>query len=98
KRARYRMSQLHKLAAILLVASGLSLVVNLTKEHQDVSMTPAPMKYAEHKVPAGAKASITFAEGSKVLLNTESILRYKKNFEPNRRALYLEGEALFEVQ
>ncbi|HLT08811.1 MAG TPA: FecR domain-containing protein [Cyclobacteriaceae bacterium] len=98
KTARYRLSQFHKVAAILLVASGLSLVVNLTKEHQDVSMPPAPVEYAEHKVPAGAKASITLADGSKVLLNSESILRYKKNFEPNRRALYLEGEALFEVQ
>lgn len=37
------------------------------------------------------------SDGSLVLLESGSVLRYKNNFEPGRRWLHLEGEARFQV-
>lgn len=51
----------------------------------------------EHYAPPGVKANLSLKDGSKVVLNSGSTLRYIKNFESNRRVLELTGEAYFEV-
>lgn len=40
---------------------------------------------------------LVLADGSRVKLNAESILRYPETFEGDERRVYLEGEAFFEV-
>jgi len=93
----FRISQIHRIAAILVVAFGISIVVNL------IFPTPEPivgvpiLVYEEHTTPLGVKSTLTLNDGSKVILNSGSTLKYVKNFEVDKRILYLSGEAFFEV-
>jgi ferric-dicitrate binding protein FerR (iron transport regulator) len=50
-----------------------------------------------HYAPPGVKANLTLQDGSKVILNSGSTLKYVKNFDSNQRVLELSGEAYFEV-
>lgn len=45
----------------------------------------------------GEKARITFSDGSKVILNSGSSLRFPEKFHGLKREVYLDGEAYFEV-
>ncbi|MBK5720280.1 FecR family protein [Dysgonomonas sp. Marseille-P4677] len=49
-------------------------------------------------VAKGQKAGITLPDGSRVYLNSESLLRYKQNFDYKDRKVDLMGEAFFEVK
>lgn len=48
-------------------------------------------------VPAGQRAQITLADGTKIWLNSQSTLSYAANFGRNGRKVELNGEAYFEV-
>ena len=48
-------------------------------------------------VPAGQRAQITLADGTRVWLNAKSTLTYASNFGRNERNVELDGEAYFEV-
>ncbi len=48
-------------------------------------------------VPAGQRAQITLADGTKVWLNSQSTMIYAANFGRNERNVQLDGEAYFEV-
>ena len=48
-------------------------------------------------VPAGQRAQITLADGTKVWLNSQSTLTYASNFGRQERNVSLDGEAYFEV-
>ena len=47
--------------------------------------------------PQGQKLTVFLSDGSKVKLNAESRLTYTKPFDDEKRVVYLEGEAFFEV-
>lgn len=53
--------------------------------------------YTEHITRPGVKSKLTLTDGSQVTLNSGSRLYYEKNFQKNKRELFLEGEALFQV-
>jgi len=48
-------------------------------------------------VPAGQRAQITLADGTRVWLNAQSTLTYASDFGRNDRNVELDGEAYFEV-
>ncbi len=48
-------------------------------------------------VPYGKRSFITLSDGSKVWMNSGSKLTYLANFKEDKREVYLEGEAIFEV-
>lgn len=48
-------------------------------------------------VPAGQRAQITLADGTRVWLNSKSTLTYANNFGRSERNVELDGEAYFEV-
>lgn len=50
------------------------------------------------KVPIGGQFTITLADGSRIWLNSQSILRYPVQFNGLERKVYLSGEAYFEVR
>lgn len=45
----------------------------------------------------GEKARITFSDGSRVVLNSSSSVRFPQEFHGEKREVHLEGEAYFEV-
>lgn len=53
----------------------------------------------EQVVPAGTSKTLTLSDGTRVHLNSGSILRFSENFasQNESRDVYLEGEAYFEV-
>ncbi len=55
------------------------------------------VQYNTLKVPKGGEFYLELADGSKVWLNSESVLKYPVNFVGDRRDVYLEGEAYFNV-
>lgn len=48
-------------------------------------------------VPYGKRSQITLSEGTKIWLNSGSKLIYPAVFSENKREVYLDGEAIFEV-
>lgn len=51
----------------------------------------------EQTIPRGQKQTINLPDGTKVKLNSESTIRYKKNFNQGIREVHMSGEAYFEV-
>ncbi|WP_373494824.1 FecR family protein [Aquiflexum sp.] len=94
----FEFSQFSRVAAILAVVFGLGIIANLIF-HSSIPTTPDSqlVVFEEHTTPPGVKSTLTLHDGSKVILNSGSSLRYARNFEADRRALILEGEAYFEV-
>src|SRR5690554_5831076 len=89
--------QLYRIAGILLFAFALALLSNLLQPKELVQMVQVPIIYKEHYAPPGVKSNLVLQDGSKVILNSGSTLRYIKNFETDKRLLELTGEAYFEV-
>jgi transmembrane sensor len=61
---------------------------------------PSPGAAASmHEVatPRGQRATLRLADGTRVMLNADTRLRYPRNFGGSGRDVYLEGEAYFEV-
>tara|TARA_R110002050_G_scaffold293352_1_gene449816 strand:- start:18368 stop:19477 length:1110 start_codon:yes stop_codon:yes gene_type:complete len=53
--------------------------------------------FEEHTTVPGVKSHLTLSDGSQVILNSGSELKYLKNFEKDKRAIFLKGEAFFSV-
>ncbi len=89
--------QLYRMVGILALAFMLAVLANIVLPQAPVQLIEAPMIYEEHIAPPGVKSNLTLQDGSKVILNSGSSLRYIKNFEADQRVLELVGEAYFEV-
>lgn len=80
-------------AAILLAfLTGFFVFKHLTTKYQLNTIA-----YNEINVPLGAKSQITLSDGTKVWLNAGSKFRYPVLFTKNKREVFLEGEAFFDV-
>lgn len=90
-------SQFYKTAAILAVAFMLAVSFSYLSEPEVTLLSEIPIEYEEHFVPPGVKSNLTLRDGSKVVLNSGSTIRYIKNFENHQREIELTGEAYFEV-
>lgn len=89
--------QLLRVAAILLLIA-IPVYYFITSE-SEVPLTLAETETAMQKIQTarGERASMEFSDGSKVMMNSMSTLRFPKVFEGAKRELYLEGEAFFQV-
>ena len=53
--------------------------------------------YNEVIVPHGADYQLTLADGTRVMLNSDSRIRFPDEFEGNERRVYVQGEVYFKV-
>lgn len=59
---------------------------------------PRAVAMVDVSVPAGKTGTVSLPDGSKVIMNAGSTLRYAKNFEGGSRTVTLSGEAYFDVR
>ncbi|WP_339904768.1 FecR domain-containing protein [uncultured Cyclobacterium sp.] len=97
KKGKTKVSQFYRIAAILAIVFSLSFLVTLYFPKEEIHVLVDKVEMENHYAPPGVKANLTLQDGSKVILNSGSTLKYVKNFESNRRVLELSGEAYFEV-
>lgn len=92
RRVRPRRARWLQVAAVLagLLAAGWYLL------KQD-KLKPREVRMVDISVPAGKTGAFTLPDGSKVVMNAGSHLRYAQNFEGSTRAVQLIGEAYFDV-
>lgn len=83
-----------KVASILLLPLLSILFTYLYMSNQHSSSN---MELVEYIVPNGENRTITLPDSSTVLLNGGSIIIYPKQFNQNKRDIFLNGEALFSV-
>jgi ferric-dicitrate binding protein FerR (iron transport regulator) len=53
--------------------------------------------FFEFNVPAGQKSDVVLPDGTKIMVNAGSNLRFPKAFDQAKREVWLDGEAYFEV-
>lgn len=94
----YRMSQELKVAGILILVICCSMIYHLVFDPKPSEFTPpVEVMMEEFSTPMGVKSSLTLSDGTKVLLNSGSSIRFVKNFESDKRDIFLVGEGYFEV-
>lgn len=76
---------------IFILGSGILYISGVFKQKTD------SVVWNEKITSSGEKSIITFSDGSIITLNADSKLRYPVQFDDNKREVYLEGEAFFEV-
>lgn len=95
KRTRQFISGFLKYAAIFIIVSAIGLMAYYAGKK---SLPLTASESFEIDVPYGGKSSIVLPDGSNIWLNAGSHLKYGKDFNYKSREVYLEGEALFNVE
>ena len=81
-----------------LTEGGSDIKIEGTKlQYTGKSSAPQEIKYNTLSVPRGGEFFLQLADGTKVWLNSETILRYPVQLIGNERRVELTGEAYFEV-
>ena len=90
-------SQFYRIAAILVVIFGLGVLAAISLKTAPSSVEPNPVVFEEHTTPPGIKSFLTLSDGSNVTLNSGSTIRYVRGFDTDKREVFLDGEAFFDV-
>lgn len=88
-------SFLSRAAAIFIIISSIVGALVLINRPRDVSGTID--EWVIKSNPKGQKSTFFLPDSSRITLNSESSLRYKRSFEKDR-VVKLEGEAFFEIE
>ena len=83
------------------VAAGLLIFLSIGFYYVVYHINSTPQQqavvYQEQIVPNGKKIQIGLPDGTQVWVNSGSTIRFPSSFTGNKRELYLEGEAYFDV-
>ncbi|MEI7829591.1 MAG: FecR domain-containing protein [Prolixibacteraceae bacterium] len=83
---------------LILTEDGASISSEGTKlKYTEKDIVPQKIKYNTLTVPRGGEFSLQLSDGTKVWLNSESVLHYPVQFSEKERRVELMGEAFFEV-
>lgn len=88
-------------AATLLLLIGIKYIV--TEDAMDGLLRAEVMELMadvydeEVEVPTGEKMTLMLADGTKIIANSRTIVRYPKRFDGESREVYVKGEAYFDV-
>jgi ferric-dicitrate binding protein FerR (iron transport regulator) len=84
-----------KIAAAVVIAVSVTWAVSRTDTFTRPKEQRAMLQTIE--VPAGQTVSVTLADGSKIWLNSSTVMKYPGSFDGDRREVWLNGEAYIEV-
>ena len=76
---------------------GVKIVIDSKQEVIQKGTTDIEKIFNTLIVPFGKRAQITLSEGTKIWVNSGSKLVYPTSFAENKREIYLEGEAIFDI-
>lgn len=87
------------IAASILVLASITWGYLLFENNQEkiVIDNTNPEEWIERHTPIGSKSTLRLQDGTVVYLNAETTLKIPKQFAPNKRIVYLTGEAFFDV-
>lgn len=86
-------SQLLKIASVIVI----SIAIGSLATRFITSSNSQELVYNETVVPYGGEAEVILSDGTKVILNAGSKLKYPSQFSDTLRQVFLEGEAFFDV-
>lgn len=66
-------------------------------KNENAAGLPSSIAYNEIKAPMGAKSEVYLSDGTQIMLNAGSTIKYKTDYNTLNRDLLLEGEAYFKV-
>ncbi len=85
-----------KYAAIIIIA--LVMGWQISERRNEAQINIPTIAYNEIRVEKGGKPNtLILTDGSKVILNAATTLKYPANFSESKREVYLDGEAYFEI-
>lgn len=87
-------SNVVRAVAVILLLVGVSYVVNWY-----LSSAKEPQQFTTREIAAekGQRVRLLFGDGTKVVLNSASVLRFPEKFSGSSREVFLQGEAYFDV-
>jgi transmembrane sensor len=87
-----------KVAAVVAILLASAVVLyTLQKSEPAAGIESVAIKYMDKTTPKGARVTFKLSDGSTVNLNANSKLIYPESFDSDKREVYLEGEAFFDV-
>jgi transmembrane sensor len=95
-RRRQLLIQSLSLAAVFCIAFFLGNIFK-TKDGKITAKQVAAVEYSEIKAPFGTRSEIKLPDGTQIILNAGSVLKYTSDYNLNNRDLILVGEAYFKV-
>ena len=84
-----------RIAATITIVISLSVLLYYTPDN--VFSNESHGEYESKSTLNGQKLTVHLSDGTKVRLNANSTIRYKKYFDENSRVIELDGEAFFDV-
>lgn len=96
-RRRVYLEQWQGVAAILVLAFGLGFLASRVLYEEVEKIQTNVLTFREHHTPKGIKSSFILPDGTSVIMNSGSTIKYLSGFEPDKREVLLEGEAYFDV-
>ena len=84
-------------AAVFCIAFFMGNIFNRHSNVINTDQSVIPVTYSEIKAPLGARSEIRLNDGTEVMLNAGSSIKYSSDYNLNNRNLVLEGEAYFKV-
>lgn len=88
-------------AATLLILIGIKYIVTGDAidglPRTEITELMADIYDEEVEVPMGEKMTLMLADGTKIIANSRTIVRYPKRFDGECREVYVKGEAYFDV-
>ncbi|NOU59607.1 FecR family protein [Marinifilum caeruleilacunae] len=70
---------------------------NSIRYTQNTDANKTALLYNKVFVPKGGEYQLSLGDGSLVILNADSELKFPTQFDPNKREVYLKGEAFFQI-
>lgn len=95
RKKRTLMKKWISIAAALLILFATSLTYYIIR---DQNPAEEEITYLELEVPYGERKELLLADGSRVILNAGTLIRYPEKFPDHERNIFLDGEAFFAVQ
>lgn len=86
-----------RVAAILIVCLSVAYFIHRKTNHRSVATIASEQILQIRQTPKGEKSTITLSDGTRVIMNSDTRLKFPKEFSGNTREVYLTGEAFFDV-